>query len=235
MKNPSLSRIFNVAVENLVFVIAAVVLFFKTSELLAIFAPKTILGYDNLGGLYGMVCALLVEGLLAVTKWSLDRSDNSMAFAYKVMLIIVTFLISGAAQVVDGFMIRDTLSEQPAAIQMLIQWGVPLVPSLILALAAGKAVFENIPPSVLADMAQKAAFTRALPKQVYAADTKVAGSLKENREEQEGAKIAVRRNELTSEDKDYIAVHSTRQISAKFGCEPRTAREWRKEAKNGKL
>lgn len=113
MKSPSLSHVINMIVENLVFFVAAVVLFFKTSELLATFAPATILGYDNLGGAYGMVCALLVEGLLAVTKWSLDKKDNSMAWGYKIGLLIVTFLISASAQVVDGLMIRDTLSQQP--------------------------------------------------------------------------------------------------------------------------
>lgn len=231
MKNPSLSRIFNMAIENLVFIIAAIVLFFKTSELLAIFAPKTILGYENLGGIYGMVCALLVEGLLAVTKWSLDRSDNSMAWAYKVMLIVVTFLISGSAQVIDGFMIRDTLSQQPQAIQMLIQWGVPLVPSLILALAAGKAVFENIPPSVLADMAQKAAFVREQPKRLYASTTQTAVLQKE-----EDTQMAFRRrNELTSDDKDFIAGATVRQVVGKFGGSARRAREWKEEARNGKL
>jgi hypothetical protein len=235
MKTPSLSHMFNMLVENLVFFVAAVVLFFKTSELLAIFAPKTILGYDNLGGVYGMVCALLVEGLLAVTKWSLDKKDNSMAWAYKVGLLVVTFLISAIAQVVDGFMIRDTLTQQPPAIQMLIQWGVPLVPSLILALAAGKAVFENIPPSVLADMAQKTANNNAMPKRVFAATTQTAVLQSESEEEEEGGKSSVHRGQLTAADKDWIATHSARQISGKFGKSARSGREWRKLARDGKL
>lgn len=231
MKKPSLSRMFNLFVENLVFFIAAVVLFFKTAELLSLFAPKSIFGYEGLQSLYGVICALLVEGLLAATKWSLDKSDNPMAWAYKIVLLVVTFLISASAQVVDGFMIRDTLSTQPPVIQMLIQWGVPLVPSLILALAAGKAVFENVPPSVLEDMAQKAAIVRAQPKQVYAATTQTANLQGEN-----DTKMSFRRrNELTADEKDFIANSTVRQIVGRFGGSGRRAREWKEEARNGKL
>jgi hypothetical protein len=235
MKTPSLSHLFNVVIENLVFFVAAVVLFFKTSELLTTFAPQTILGYKNLGGLYGMVCALLVEGLLAVTKWSLDKKDNSMAWAYKILLLIVTFLISATAQVVDGLMIRDTLSQQPPIIQGIVLWGVPLVPSLILALAAGKAVFENIPPSVLADMAQKTANINAMPKKVFASDTNLASLQRENEASQENGHSATRKNYLTTADKDFIATANVRQIMAKYGCSARTARDWRQAAKGGRL
>lgn len=235
MKTPSLSHLFNMLIENLVFFVAAVVLFFKTSELLATFAPATILGYDNLGGAYGMVCALLVEGLLAVTKWSLDKKDNSIAWAYKVGLLIVTFLISAAAQVVDGLMIRDTLSQQPPAVQMLVLWGVPLVPSIILALAAGKAVFENIPPSVLADIAQKTANNNAMPKKVFAADTNMAVLQSETEAGQAAANSPTRRGELTAADWEYIAAANTRQIIGKYGVSGRTARDWRQAAKGGKL
>jgi hypothetical protein len=235
MKSPSLSNLFNMVIENLVFFVAAVVLFFKTSELLAIFAPQTILGYTTLGTVYGMVCALLVEGLLAVTKWSLDKKDNSMAWAYKVGLLIVTFLISAIAQVVDGLMIRDTLSQQPPIIQGLVIWGVPLVPSLILALAAGKAVFENIPPSVLADMAQKMAINNAMPKNVFSATTGMAVLQRENAEDMAVATSPTRRGELTAADKEWIATHAARQIMAKYGTSGRTARDWRQAAKGGKL
>lgn len=235
MKSPSLSHIFNAFIENAVFFVAAVVLFFKTSELLATFAPETILGYKNLGGVYGMVCALLVEGLLAATKWSLDKKDNSMAWAYKVGLLIVTFLISAAAQVVDGLMIRDTLSQQPPLVQGVILWGVPLVPSIILALAAGKAVFENIPPAVLADMAQKTAINNAAPKKIYASTAGMAVLQSENEEGAEAATSPTRRGELTAADREWIAAANSRQIIGKFGVSGRTARDWRKMAKDGKL
>lgn len=231
MKSPSLSRMFNMLVENLVFLVAAIVLFFKTAELLALFAPEAIFGFTGLQAIYGAVCALLVEGLLAVTKWSLDRTDNPMAWAYKILLLVVTFGISAVAQVVDGILIRDTLALQPAPVQFLITWGVPLVPSIILALAAGKAVFENIPPAVLADMAAKTATAAIGPMKVYAATTSLAGSATADT----AAQAFLHRNTLTAEDKTFIATATDGQILARFGGSARRAREWRKAARDGSL
>lgn len=227
--NVSITQLFNSIVENAVFLVAAVVLFFKTTELLSLFAPAEIFGYTGLEFLYGATCALLVEGLLVVTKWSLDKSDNPMAWAYKVGLLVVTFLISASAQIADGVLIRDTLDQQPYVVQLLIQVGVPLVPSVILALAAGKTVFEKMPPAVLADMAKKQTMTN--PK-VYAAEAKMETIPTPGETSPEFFR---HRNTLSAEEKTWLATATDGQIKAKFGGSARRARGWRKQARDGKL
>lgn len=59
MKNKiSLARLLNGLIENGVFLIAAAVLFLKTSETLAYFAPRQVFGYTNVQEWYGIVSAL---------------------------------------------------------------------------------------------------------------------------------------------------------------------------------
>lgn len=210
------------ALDNIVFFIAAIVLFLKTSEVLSEFAPQAVFGYAAVDWLYGYICALLIEGLLIAAKFTLAGNQNSNAWLWNVLVIVVTFAISAAAQVVDGFMVKQTLTLQPMPVQFLITWGVPLVPSVILALVLGKAVFASLPEGSAEPKAEKIQRSSApvqAPRQFAA----------------EASAVVVRKNDLTAEDKDFIATHSTRQVMAKFGVIGRTARDWRLKAKRGNL
>ena len=144
-KKFSPGKALELVIENGVFLIAAFMLFLKTSELLGTFAPAEFLGYTGIGPIYGIVCALLVEGLLVVAKLNLSRTQSSWNWLYSLLLILVTFTLSAMAQVADGFLIRQTLANQPMAIQYLVNYGVPLVPSIILALVLGKSIVGSLP------------------------------------------------------------------------------------------
>ena len=217
--NPS--KAFASIIDNGVFFIAAAVLFLKTSEVLALFAPSTILGYSNIGWLYGGICALLVEGVLIASKYTLPSDRTGYAWLYNVMLIVVTFSISAAAQITDGFMVKQTLADQPVAIQFIVNWGVPLVPSIVLALVLGKTIFATLPEDAAPKTAKPTYKPAAAPETAqYAAESHYA---------------ELRRSDLSAEDKDFIATHNTRQILGKFGGSGRRAREWRNLAKRGEL
>jgi hypothetical protein len=209
------------AIDNGVFFVAALVLFLKTSEVLAIFAPASLFGYENTGWLYGLVCAGLVEGVLVAAKFTLPHNQTSYSWLYNVGLIAIPFAISAAAQVTDGFLVKETLSAQPAAIQFIVNIGVPLVPSVILALVLGKSIFQSMPEIAETKVAKitRVPATPAVVRQ-YAAEV---------------AETELRKNDLTAEDKDFIATHNTRQILAKFGGSGRRARDWKNMAKSGKL
>lgn len=223
MKKKSLEEVLAMVIENLVFLIAAVVLFLRTSELFAIFAPR---GMSDAGTaqIYGWISAGLVEGLLVAVKFTLPHVKRAEAYAYNAFLILVTFAISAAAQLADGYIIRDTLTRQSPAVQWLIQVGVPLVPSLILLAVAGKSIVEHAPQAGGQNVPTKAArFTsiNAAEPAVRQYSAEVAG-------------VAVRRNDLTAEDWQYVAARSTRQIAAKYGISGRTARDWKQAVKSEK-
>lgn len=108
--------------------------FAKTADLMAAFAPSNIAGYEGMETFYGLAVAVLVEGLLLVMKGKalFVKSKSALEWAWDVILTLFPFVISALAQPFDSFMVRDTLSQQPAEIQMILNWGVPAIPSLVL-------------------------------------------------------------------------------------------------------
>ena len=82
--------------------------------------------------IYGLTCALLVEGVLVLGKLSIRYSENSNAWLWNFALIAGTWTISAACQVFDGFLTFDTLAQQPVTIRYAVTYGIPLIPSLIL-------------------------------------------------------------------------------------------------------
>jgi hypothetical protein len=108
-------------------VVAAAMLFFKTAEVMSIFAPDTVFGYTGLQDMYGFVTALLVEGMCLALHFIPEMKINFPAQVFKWFL----FAVSGFCQVVDGFIIQNTLANQPDSIKFLVEWGVPLIPTAI--------------------------------------------------------------------------------------------------------
>lgn len=108
--------------------------FSKTADLMAGFAPQSFLGYTGIESIYGVCAALLVDGTIALMKLKSlfgGRARNAIEWVWDMILTVFPFLISGFAQVFDSFMVRQTLSSQPPEIQLIANWGIPLIPIAI--------------------------------------------------------------------------------------------------------
>lgn len=107
--------------------VAAAMLYTRTSEIMTAFAPKTVFGYTGLEPLFGNVSALLVEGVILGIHFipSMKRNESAQFFKW------VLFAISSASQVIDGFLVKETIGNQPEVIQFVVNWGVPLIPTIV--------------------------------------------------------------------------------------------------------
>jgi hypothetical protein len=114
-------------VLDLAMLVAAIMLYFKTAQVMTVFAPSVVFGYTGLEVLFGQVSAMLVEGVLLALHFLPSVKKNEAAQAFKWFL----FAISAFCQVIDGFVVQNSLESQPASIQFLVSWGVPLIPTLI--------------------------------------------------------------------------------------------------------
>ena len=233
MKRYNPSRALAGVVDWGIFIVASIMLYAKTSEVFARFAPDSFLGFTDVQDLYGMTCALLVEGVLVLGKLSMKYSENNNVLLWNIFLIGTTWTISAAFQIFDGFLTAGTLAQQPVTMRYAVTYGIPLIPSLILAAILVKSIVAAVP-----EEAVKAAGKRQDKRQnnspQFTAPRSAGGELQEgNRGRLPG--VPVRRNELTAADKDDIARWNTRKIAASFSVEPRTARDWKAAAKRGEL
>lgn len=117
-----------------VFILGTLLMFSKTADLMAAFAPASIGGYTGMETMYGIAVALLVDGLVAAMKFKvlfMGKAKSTIAWGWDIVLTLFPFVISSFAQVFDSFMVRETLQSQPATIQFLANWGIPLIPALI--------------------------------------------------------------------------------------------------------
>jgi len=136
-------------VENGVFALGAILMFTKTVDLMSAFAPSNFMGYTDIGNIYGMAVGVMIEGAFIAMKFQLGRPRNVLEWIWNVILIIAPFSISALAQVFDSFILRDTLSTQPQEVQLFVTWFVPSIPTVIVSLFIGKAIFGSIPPQML--------------------------------------------------------------------------------------
>lgn len=109
---------------------SAVILYVKTAEVLSYFAPQSIsdiVGFD-ISGLYGNISAIFVEGVAIY----LHKKNANSAMASFVKWFLIG--ISGLCQVFDGFIVTETLVHQSETIKFLFQFGVPLIPLMLVVL-----------------------------------------------------------------------------------------------------
>lgn len=135
----------------LVFLLGAFLMFSKTSDLMAAFAPKKFFGYTDFEIVYGILCAMLLEGTIAAMKAKMlfsDHAQSRIEWAWDIVLTTFPFVISALAQVFDGFLVRQTLSSQPAWIQVLLDWGVPLIPPLVVGCILVYGFIISAPPGL---------------------------------------------------------------------------------------
>lgn len=144
-KNKRMDLNFGGVIENGVFILGLILMYSKTVDLLSAFAPSKFLGYAGNEAIYGACVGLMVEGVVIAVKLTLDRSKTASAWLWGVITMLVPFAISGLAQVFDSFVVRETLAQQPAEIQFLVNWGVPSVPTVIAGLLIIKRIIETRP------------------------------------------------------------------------------------------
>lgn len=134
--------------EGLIFLLGAFLMASKTQDLMAAFSPESFFGFQEIAGYYGLGCTLLVEGLLIFEKFKMlfmGRAKNRIEWGWGIILTIVPFVISFLAQSIDSILIAQTLSEQPAEVQLAVTWGVPGIPGIIIFLLAIRSFINSAP------------------------------------------------------------------------------------------
>lgn len=113
-------------------VVLAIILFFKTAEVLAYFAPQSLndLVGTNVSWLYGFVTAFFVEGVALAYHFYPGARVYTPAIVVKWMLIA----ISGICQVFDARIVTESLSQMTDAQKMFFEYGIPLLPWFVLIL-----------------------------------------------------------------------------------------------------
>ena len=120
-------------------VLIAVILFFKTADVMTYFAPPVLhdlilnfTGYDMQTALvYGITTAFLVEGLAIYLDFAM--SNNGYAQFVKWVLIG----ISALCQIYDGYIVQKITSQMTDSMKAVFSFGVPLIPIVIFALTLG--------------------------------------------------------------------------------------------------
>lgn len=85
-------------------VVAAAFLYFKTSEVMTVIAPLTLVGQTGLQTLYGLGVAALIEGICLAIHFIKAFRNNVAAQTYKWFL----FGVSAFCQFMDRFFVLDT-------------------------------------------------------------------------------------------------------------------------------
>jgi hypothetical protein len=113
-------------------VILAIVLYFKTAEVLAYFAPQSL---NNLIGtdvswIYGLVTAFFIEGVALAYHFYPGARVYTPAIVVKWILIV----ISGICQVFDAKIVTGVLNGMTDAQKFFFMYGIPLLPWFVLIL-----------------------------------------------------------------------------------------------------
>lgn len=134
----------------------ALMMYPKTVDLLSNFAPNEFMGYTDMAGWWAMGSAMLIEGVMVILKFKMwiYPARNLVEWAWDGILTIAPFVMSALAQVFDGMLVRDTLTSQPEQIQMMVDWGVPLLPSFVIGLMIIYAMIESAPPRLFGGIQQ---------------------------------------------------------------------------------
>ena len=150
----------------LAFIWGAAMMFPRTVDLLSNFSPNTFLGYTGLAGYWAMGSALLIEGVMVLMKlktW-ITPAKNLVEWLGDVLLTVTPFILSSLAQVFDGMIVRETLTQQPAEIQLLVTWLVPSLPAMMIGLLIAFALVESAPPGLFGGIGVGNRSTFSFPK-----------------------------------------------------------------------
>jgi hypothetical protein len=113
-------------------IVAAIILFFKTAEVMSYFAPailSQIVGMD-VSWLSGIVNALMVEGPALAIHFNRRARLSSTAQVVKWVLLA----ISGACQIFAGYLSTGNEANMSEPLKFGLQFGVPLIPIFVMVL-----------------------------------------------------------------------------------------------------
>jgi len=136
------------AVSNFAFVLGLILMFSRTVDLIKPFAPQEFMGFTGVADWYAFAVGVMIEGTLVAMKFALGSPKNAVEWISNVVLILVPFGISAAAQVIDGFVISETLSAQTPNFQLFVAWFVPSIPTIIVAVLLVQSVMSSAPPGM---------------------------------------------------------------------------------------
>lgn len=114
--------------------VAAIMLWFKTVDVLSYFAPQAlsaIFGFDT-SYIYGAISATLVEGAALALHFNRRARLSKTAQGVKWVLIA----ISGICQIFDGFIVTGNIVQMSDTLKIGLQYGVPLVPLFAMVMLA---------------------------------------------------------------------------------------------------
>lgn len=122
---------------------AAIMLYVRTAEVLSYFSPTVlnqIVGFD-VSFIYGNASAIFIEGVILYLHFSARAHGHAPAEVVKWALLA----ISGVCQIYDGFLITNSLEQQTDTIKFVFQYGVPILPLLIVVMILWIGQLPDVP------------------------------------------------------------------------------------------
>ena len=119
-------------IGEIAFWLGILLAFSKTAELMAAFAPRRFFMFEGVEGIYGILCALMIEGLFVAMKYDLQRGSGTERARYiSAAFAVGAWAFSFAAQFLDSFVIAGKIGELPAELQWFLTYFVPSTPITI--------------------------------------------------------------------------------------------------------
>jgi hypothetical protein len=157
MKNVTVGQVLDGFIDWAVFIGASGICMLRSMELFSRYSPETVFGFADVKIWYGVLSALLVEGLLVVIKVSMSHTKTAWNWLFNLGLIVMLWAMSAGAQVLDPIINKGQFDTLPGPVQGLVTIGIPLIPSLILAAVMARGLIRTIPD----ELTEQAAKTRA--------------------------------------------------------------------------
>ena len=119
-------------IGEIAFWLGILLAFSKTAELMAAFAPRRFFMFEGVEGIYGILCALMIEGLFVAMKYDLQRGSGTERARYiSAAFAFGAWAFSFAAQFLDSFVIAGKIGELHAELQWFLTYFVPSTPITI--------------------------------------------------------------------------------------------------------
>lgn len=130
-------------------VVLAILLFFRTADVLTYFAPPFLNGLvgQDVSWLYAGVMAFFVEGVALAFHFDPRAHNHTPAIIVKWVLLG----ISALCQVFDGNIVTNRINEMSGPMRLAFEWGVPLLPIIVVVLLffVGKLPDDSSPRPVV--------------------------------------------------------------------------------------
>lgn len=131
-----------------IFAFGAFIMFAKTANLLGKFAPDDWFGFASSD--YGFAAAILIEGYLVFRKikaWLLPPT-NFVEWAADLITTLIPFVLSAAAQVIDGYVTTGIIVNMPEETKMMITAIVSILITIPILLDILKTAIDNAPVGI---------------------------------------------------------------------------------------